>query len=109
MTSWMFHHAANTVLLLPRCRPDRNRPNLVYMQQHGYNEEFLDGLLNLDLALHCDGFVSSFLSNWARLIEELRSTVRCKAGSMYVDVDPTLQVNSTPHTGPWPYQANEYW
>jgi hypothetical protein len=79
------------------------------MKQHGYHEELLDGLLNLDLALQCDGFVSSFSSNWARLIEELRSTVRCKAGSAYVDVDPMLSLNSTPLQGNWPYSLQHYW
>lgn len=79
------------------------------MQKHGYHEELLDGLLNLDLALQCDGFVSSFTSNWARLIEELRSTVRCKAGSMYVDVDPQFALNATPLKGAWPYAGYHYW
>lgn len=44
----------------------RKKNNVVYMQEHGFAEEMLDGLLNLDLALHCDGFVSSINSNWAR-------------------------------------------
>jgi hypothetical protein len=56
------------------------------MKEHGFAEEMLDGLLNLDLALTCDGFVSSLNSNWARLIDELRSTVRCKATAKYMDV-----------------------
>jgi hypothetical protein len=44
----------------------RSIPNAEYMRQHGYAEEMLNGLLNLDLALECDGFVSSIASNWAR-------------------------------------------
>lgn len=44
----------------------RKKNNIVYMKEHGFAEEMLDGLLNLDLALHCDGFVSSINSNWAR-------------------------------------------
>lgn len=44
----------------------RKKNNVAYMKEHGFAEEMLDGLLNLDLALHCDGFVSSINSNWAR-------------------------------------------
>jgi hypothetical protein len=70
---------------MPR-KPNRGKSNLAYMAERGYSEEVLDGLLNLDLALRCDGFVASYYSNWARLIDELRSTVRCKADAAYVDV-----------------------
>ncbi|WIA30221.1 hypothetical protein OEZ86_000312 [Tetradesmus obliquus] len=47
--------------------------------------EYLRSLLNLDLALQCDGYVGSFFSNWQRLIDEMRVTVRCKANAVYVD------------------------
>jgi hypothetical protein len=60
------------------------------MAEHGYSEEMLDCLLNLDLSLSCDGFVASFYSNWARLIEELRATVRCKAHKVFLDVGTEL-------------------
>jgi hypothetical protein len=60
------------------------------MSEHGVSEEMLDCLLNLDLSLSCDGFVASFYSNWARLIEELRATVRCKAQRVYLDVAPEV-------------------
>ncbi|KAF8062779.1 hypothetical protein HT031_004109 [Scenedesmus sp. PABB004] len=69
---------------MPR-KPDAAVPNLLYMTQHGMSNEVLDGLLNLDLALRCDGFVASIYSNWARLIDELRSTVRCRAHALYAD------------------------
>ena len=72
------------------CRPDRGVSNLSYMARHGYSEEMLDCLLNLDLSLSCDGFVASFYSNWSRLIEELRATVRCKAHRVFLDVDAQL-------------------
>jgi hypothetical protein len=72
------------------CRPDRGVSNVAYMAQHGFSEEMLDGLVNLDLSLSCDGFVASFLSNWSRLIEELRATVRCKAHRVFLDVDSQL-------------------
>lgn len=48
-----------------RCR---RIANAEYMRQHGYAEEMLNGLLNLELALACDGFVSSIASNWARWV-----------------------------------------
>lgn len=60
------------------------------MAEHGYSEEMLDCLLNLDLSLSCDGFVASFYSNWARLIEELRATVRCKAHKVFLRVGTEL-------------------
>ncbi|CAK9882942.1 unnamed protein product [Sphagnum jensenii] len=52
----------------------------------GWTEEFLNSLLDLGLALECDAFVGMYSSNWNRLIDELRSTVRCKAHFPYVDV-----------------------
>ncbi len=38
----------------------------MYMAEIGYYEEVLNGLHNLHLALHCDGFVGSIYSNWVR-------------------------------------------
>ena len=54
------------------------------------SEEFLNSLLNLDLATQCDGFVCTLGSMWCTLIDRLRSTVRCKASSPYVDLHGTL-------------------
>jgi len=63
------HHSLKLLLLatllLLMCR---KKNNIVYMKEHGFAEEMLDGLLNLDLALQCDGFVSSINSNWARWV-----------------------------------------
>ncbi|EFJ42210.1 hypothetical protein VOLCADRAFT_107370 [Volvox carteri f. nagariensis] len=70
---------------VPR-KPDRHRPNLAYMAEIGYYEEMLNSLLNLDLALECSGFVGSIFSNWVRLIDELRATMRCKANAVFADV-----------------------
>lgn len=69
---------------VPR-KPDRGKSNLMYMAEIGYYEEVLNGLHNLHLALHCDGFVGSIYSNWVRLIDELRSTIRCKADAVFID------------------------
>jgi hypothetical protein len=60
-------------------------------------EEVLNSLLHLDLALQCDGFVGTLSSNWCRLIDELRSTVRCKAHAPYVDA----QQGSLPYDVDW--------
>ncbi|KAF6258519.1 hypothetical protein COO60DRAFT_1270691 [Scenedesmus sp. NREL 46B-D3] len=52
---------------------------------YGPSGDVIKCLLNLDLAMQCDGFVASVYSNWARLIDEMRSTVRCKANALYFD------------------------
>ncbi|PNH11524.1 hypothetical protein TSOC_001588 [Tetrabaena socialis] len=70
---------------VPR-KPDRSRTNLQYMAEIGYYEEMLNSLLNLELALECWGFVGSIYSNWVRLIDELRSTLRCKADAVFADI-----------------------
>jgi hypothetical protein len=72
-------------------RPDPTKPlsqwgDLKSLDLGSSSEEMLDSLVTLDLSLSCDGFVASFLSNWARLIQELRSTVRCKAHKVFLDV-----------------------
>lgn len=74
-------------------KPDRSKSNLQYMEEHGFASEVLNGLLSLDLATQCDGFVASVYSNWARLIDELRSTIRCKAHKTYMDVEFRLSHN----------------
>ncbi|GLI60264.1 hypothetical protein VaNZ11_002354 [Volvox africanus] len=70
---------------VPR-KPDRNKANLAYMADIGYYEEMLNSLLNLDLAMECWAFVGSIYSNWVRLIDELRATIRCKANAVFADV-----------------------
>lgn len=57
----------------------------------------LNSLLHLDLALQCDSFVGTLSSNWCRLIDELRSTVRCKAHVPYLDA----QQDSLPYDVDW--------
>ena len=51
----------------------------------GVDVEYIDSLVSLDLSLQCDGFVAAMVSNWGRLINELRSTVRCKADQPFYD------------------------
>ncbi|KAG2451532.1 hypothetical protein HYH02_004130 [Chlamydomonas schloesseri] len=50
-------------------------------------ESMLGTLLELDLALECSGFVGSIDSHWVRLIDEMRSVVRCSADAAYMDVE----------------------
>ena len=45
----------------------------------GRSTEMLNSLTSLDLALQCDAYVLTLSSDWGRLIDELRSTVRCNA------------------------------
>lgn len=53
--------------------------------KHGRANELLHSLVDLDLALECDAWVGTLTSNWSRLIDELRSTIRCKANAVYWD------------------------
>ena len=56
-------------------------------EQRGWHKEVVSALSNLDLNLQCQGFVAQLSSNWARVIDELRSTVRCKANRPFLDVE----------------------
>jgi hypothetical protein len=64
-----------------------------YAERIGWTEEYLNSLLSLELALECDAFVGMYSSNWNRLINELRSTVRCKSHFPYVDVHQGWYIN----------------
>ncbi|KAG0555792.1 hypothetical protein KC19_11G003200 [Ceratodon purpureus] len=65
---------------------DYNGGTTGFAQLVGWNEEFLNSLLSLQLALECNAWVGMISSNWNRLIDELRSTIRCKSDRPYVDV-----------------------
>jgi hypothetical protein len=56
----------------------------------GAHEEFLRSLLNLMVALECDGFIGTRGSNWNRLIDELRSTWAGKVAVPFVEVGDLL-------------------
>ena len=74
---------------------DGSDPNMSpeqFASRIGWTEEFLNSLLSLQLALECDGFVGMIGSNWNRLIDELRSTIRCNYHRIYNDVDQGFQV-----------------
>ncbi len=71
---------------VPR-KPDANRSTLAYVAEIGGDEEMLNSLVNLDLALECDAWIGTLSSNWCRLIDELRATVRCKAHGTYLDAE----------------------
>lgn len=75
--------------IVPR-KPDRNRDNQDYAREFGPAREMINSLINLDLALQCDAWVGTLTSNWCRLIDELRSTLRCKANALYIDAAQQL-------------------
>lgn len=69
---------------VPR-KPDRTKSTILYAKEYGPANEVFDSLVNLDLALDCDAWIGTLTSNWCRLIDELRATVRCKAHMVYWD------------------------
>ena len=58
---------------------DRDVSPMAFAERIGRSNEMLNSLTSLDIALQCDAFVVTLSSNWCRLIDELRATVRCKA------------------------------
>ena len=58
---------------------DKNKSPMAFAEEIGRSNEMLNSLTSLDIALQCDAFVMTLSSNWCRLIDELRATVRCKA------------------------------
>lgn len=68
-------------------KPDVNKSTLSYVAEIGGYEEMLNSLVNLDCALECDAWIGTLSSNWCRLIDELRATVRCKAHGPYLDAE----------------------
>lgn len=61
-------------------------------QALGIDTELADSLVSLTYALQCDAFVGDLSSNWVRLIDELRSTVRCKAHVPFIDPSQPLGI-----------------
>uniref|UniRef100_A0A383VK11 Uncharacterized protein n=1 Tax=Tetradesmus obliquus TaxID=3088 RepID=A0A383VK11_TETOB len=80
MTSWTIQYTS-----VPRNNHDGKAPFAT-----APTTEALRALLNLDLALECDGWVGTLGSSWSVLIERLRATVRCKADKPYADGHGTL-------------------
>lgn len=66
-------------------RSDKHKIPAERARHFGKANELLFSLVDLDLALQCDAWVGTMTSNWSRLIDELRSTVRCKAHRLYWD------------------------
>ena len=71
--------------MLVERKPDKSKSTTEYAQQFGPTEEMLNSLLSLQLALEADAWVGTLSSNWCRLIDELRSTVYCKADRPFSD------------------------
>jgi hypothetical protein len=70
---------------VPR-KADIDRSIVEFAQETGATNEMLFSLTNLDMALSCDAWVGSLNSHWGRVIDEMRSTVRCNADRPFVDV-----------------------
>ncbi|KAL6758822.1 hypothetical protein V8C86DRAFT_2586059 [Haematococcus lacustris] len=56
-----------------------------HAQRIGPHVEFINALLSLELSFSGNGFVMAMTSNWGRLINEMRSTIQCKAHYPFVD------------------------
>ncbi len=69
-------------------KPDTSVSSMTYARQLGPDIDMVSSLLNLQLALECGAWVGTLSSNWCRLIDELRSTVACKADMPFLDPDP---------------------
>ena len=65
----------------------KNLPVVDLAEHFGGSNEMLNGLLNLQLAVMCDGWVCTLTSNWCQLIDSLRSTVAEKSASLFVDIE----------------------
>ena len=64
---------------------DRDVSPMAFAERIGRSNEMLNSMTSLDIALQCDAFVMTLSSNWCRLIDELRATVRCKADHPLLD------------------------
>jgi len=58
---------------------------MAHAKEIGPDNEVLNSLVSLYISLACRAFVVPMVSNWGRLIDELRSTVACKAHTPLVD------------------------
>ena len=68
---------------------DKSKSPMGWAAEVGRSNEMLNSLTSLDLSLQCDAFVMTLSSNWCRLIDELRATVRCKADHPLLDAQQT--------------------
>ena len=90
-----FRQVSNwTVLLVDTPRQTKVMSPADFANDIGADEEVLNSLTNLDLALDCSAWVGTLGSNWNRLIEELRSTVRCKAHLPYLDAHQGWEIEN---------------
>mmetsp|Transcript_3379 Transcript_3379/g.9765 ORF Transcript_3379/g.9765 Transcript_3379/m.9765 type:complete len:428 (+) Transcript_3379:659-1942(+) len=74
-TKWGVHYVDNPDMW----KPDKSLWATDYAKIVGPSNDMLGSLLNLQLALECSAWVGTLSSNWCRLIDQLRSTVGCKA------------------------------
>lgn len=79
-TSWEVEWAETGLL-----KQDKEVGTIEYARRFGAVNDMTGSLLNLRLALECNAWVGTLSSNWCRLIDELRSTVGCKAHLPFAD------------------------
>ncbi len=80
-TSWGAHFVKDAKML----KSDSSIWSVEYAALIGPSRDMLGSLLNLQLALECGAWVGTLSSNWCRLIDQLRSTIGCKADLPFVD------------------------
>ena len=80
-TDWGVRYADNPSLW----KPDTKLWAHEYALKVGPSKDMLGSLLNLQLTLECGAWVGTLSSNWCRLIDQMRSTVACKAHLPFVD------------------------
>lgn len=88
-TDWTVRYVDNPTLL----KPDKAVFSQEYALKIGPSKDMLGSLLNLQLALECSAWVGTLSSNWCRLIDQMRSTVGCKAHLPFVDPVQSKQYN----------------
>lgn len=80
-TDWDVHWVKDPVML----KSNSTLWSIDYAALIGPSRDMLGSLLNLQLAMECSAWVGTLSSNWCRLIDQMRSTVGCKAHLPYSD------------------------
>ena len=69
------------------------RSSMQHALEIGVHVEVLNSLVALDITLHGGAFVGALISNWPRLIDELRATVACRANAPLVDPEQPSRID----------------
>ncbi|KAL6757151.1 hypothetical protein V8C86DRAFT_2630272 [Haematococcus lacustris] len=68
-----------------RFNEDKGYSPMDHAKRIGPDVEFINALMSLEFTMTGDAFVFAMVSNWGRLINEMRSTVQCKVDSYFFD------------------------